>query len=33
MIEDRTLTMVRGPSHLGANLGLVIDCLRFLAFN
>ena len=28
---DKTLMIVKGPSHLGANLGLMIECLRFLA--
>ena len=31
MIEDRTLTIVMGPSLFGVNFGLAIDCLRFLA--
>ena len=30
---DRTLTIVKGPSHLGANFGLAMECLRFLASN
>ena len=33
MIGDRTLMMVKGPSHLGMNFGLTIECLRFLASN
>ena len=33
MIRDRTLVMVQGPSLLGANLGLMMCCLRFLASN
>ena len=33
MIRDRTLTIVKGPSHLGANLGLMMERLRFLASN
>ena len=33
MISDRTLTIVKGPSHLGTNLGLTIKHLRFLASN
>ena len=33
MIRDRTSTIVKGPSCLGANLGCVIDHLRFLASN
>ena len=33
MIRDRTLTVVKSPSHLGANFGLLINCLRFLASN
>ena len=31
MIGDKTLMIVKGPSRLGANLGLVIERLRFLA--
>ena len=31
MIGDRTLTIVKGPSCLGANLGLVIEHFKFLA--
>ena len=31
MIGDSTFVMVKGPSHLGANFGLSIDRLRFLA--
>ena len=31
MIEDRTLTIVKGPSCLSVNFRLVIDYLRFLA--
>ena len=31
MIGDRTLTMVKGPSHFGANFELVMEHLRFLA--
>ena len=33
MIGDRTLTIVKGPSHLKANFGLAIECLRFLVSN
>ena len=33
MIEDRTLMIVKGPSRLGANLGLAMERLRFLASN
>ena len=32
-MEDRTFIMVKGPSCLGANFGLMTDCLRFLAFS
>ena len=31
MIRDKTLTIVKGPSHLGVNFGFAIDHLRFLA--
>ena len=31
MIGERTLTIVKGPSHFRANFGLAMDCLRFLA--
>ena len=31
MIGDRALTIVKSPSHLGVNLGFVIEHLRFLA--
>ena len=31
MIGDRTLTIVKGPSCFGENLGLVMEHLRFLA--
>ena len=31
MIEERTLTIVKGPSRFGVNLGFAMDCLRFLA--
>ena len=31
MIGDRTLTIVKGPSHLGVNLELAMEHLRFLA--
>ena len=31
MIEDRTLTIMKDPSCLGANFGLAIEHLRFLA--
>ena len=31
MIGDRTFVTVKGPSCLGANFGLITDCLRFLA--
>ena len=27
---DKTFVMVNGPSLLGANLGLIIRCFRFL---
>ena len=30
---ERTLTIVKGPSRFGVNLGLVIERLRFLASN
>ena len=30
---ERTLTIMKGPSHLGANFGLVMEHLRFLASN
>ena len=30
-MEERTLTIVKGPSRLGVNLGLAMECLRFLA--
>ena len=30
---ERTLMIMKGPSHFGANLGFVIECLRFLASN
>ena len=30
---DRTLTIVKGPSYLGANFGLAMEHLRFLASN
>ena len=33
MIGDKTLMMVKGPSRFGANLGLEMDHLRFLASN
>ena len=33
MIRDRTLMMVKGPSHFGVNLGLAIEHFRFLASN
>ena len=33
MMEERTLMIVKGPSHFGVNLGLAIECLRFLASN
>ena len=32
-MEERTLTIVKGPSCLGANFGLAIEHLRFLASN
>ena len=32
MIGDRTLMIVKGPC-LGVNLGLVMECLRFLVSN
>ena len=31
MIGDRTLTIVKGPSCLGVNFGLVIEHFKFLA--
>ena len=31
MIGDKTLTIVKGPSHLGANFGLMIEYFKFLA--
>ena len=31
MIGDRTLTIMKSPSCFGANLGFMMDCLRFLA--
>ena len=31
MIGDKTFMMVNGPSHLGANFGLIIRHFRFLA--
>ena len=31
MIGDRIFVMVKGPSRLGANFGLITDRLRFLA--
>ena len=33
MMGDRTLVMVKGPSLLGANFGLVIEHFRFYASN
>ena len=33
MIRDKTLTIMKGPSHLGVNFGLMIEHLRFLASN
>ena len=33
MIGERTLTIVKGPSYLGVNLGFAIEHLRFLASN
>ena len=33
MIGDRTLMIVKGPSHLGANFELAMEHLRFLVFN
>ena len=33
MIDDRTLMIVKGLSHLGANFKLAMEHLRFLAFN
>ena len=32
-MEERTLTIVKAPSHFGANLELTIEFLRFLASN
>ena len=31
MIRERTLTIVRGPSHFGVNFGLAIEYFKFLA--
>ena len=31
MMEERTLTIMKGPSHFGVNLRLAMECLRFLA--
>ena len=31
MIRDRVFIIVKGPSHLGANFGLTMECLRVLA--
>ena len=31
MIGNRTFVMVKGTSYLGANFGLIMECLRFLA--
>ena len=31
MIGDRTFVIVKGPFHLGANFGLTMEHLRFLA--
>ena len=31
MIRDRVFIIAKGPSHLGANFGLTMECLRFLA--
>ena len=33
MMGERTLTIMKGPSHLGANLGFAMERLRFLASN
>ena len=33
MMEDRTLTIVKGPSHLSVNFRLTIEHFRFLASN
>ena len=33
MMGDKTLVMVKGPSLLGVNFGLVIECFRFRASN
>ena len=33
MIRERTLVIVKGPSLLGVNFGLVMERFRFLAFN
>ena len=33
MIDDRTLTMVKGPFHFGANFGLTTCRLRLQASN
>ena len=29
MIGDRTFVIVKGPSRLGVNFGLIMECLRF----
>ena len=31
MIGDKTLVIVKGPSRLGANFGLIMRCFRFRA--
>ena len=33
MIRERTLVIVKGPSLLGVNFGLVMEHFRFLASN
>ena len=33
MIREKTLVIVKDPSLLGVNFGLVIECFRFLASN
>ena len=33
MIKERTLVIVKGPSLLGANFRLAMECFRFLASN
>ena len=33
MIGDTAFVMVKGPSRLGMNFGLTMECLRFLALS